>query len=52
MLFRHQRKQATAPNTTTGMTDVPCYRTAVIMTTLVVDESLGIYPTVEGCGAP
>ena len=34
------------------MTDVPCYRTAIIKNTLVVDESLGIYPTVEGCGVP
>ena len=43
---------ATAPNTTTSMTDVPCYRTAIITTALVVDGSLGIYPTVEGCGVP
>ena len=50
MLFRQQSRHATAPNTTTSMTDVPCYRTAIITTTLVVDESLGIYPTVEGCG--
>ena len=52
MLFRHQSRHATAPNTTTSMTDVPCYRTVIITTTLVVDESLGIYPTVEGCGVP
>ena len=52
MLFRQQRKQATALNTATSMTDVPCYRTVIITTTLVVDESLGIYPTIEGCGVP
>ena len=52
MLFRQQSRHATAPNTTTSMTDVPCYRTAIITTTLVVDGSLGIYPTVEGCGVP
>ena len=52
MLFRHQSRHATAPNTTTSMTDVPCYRTAILKNTLVVDESLGIYPTVEGCGVP
>ena len=52
MLFRQQSRHATAPNTTTSMTDVSCYRTAIIKTTLVVDESLCIYPTVEGCGVP
>ena len=52
ILFRHQSRQATAPNTTTSMTDVLCYRTAVITTTLVVDESLGIYSTDEVCGVP
>ena len=52
MLFRQQSRHATAPNTTTSMTDVSCYRTAIITTTLVVDESLGIYPTVEVCGVP
>ena len=49
MLFRQESRHATAPNTTTSMTDVPCYGKAIITTTLVVDESLGIYPTVEGC---
>ena len=52
MLFRQQSRHATAPNTTTSMTDVSCYRTAIIKTTLVVDERLCIYPTVEGCGVP
>ena len=52
MLFRQQSRHATAPNTTTSMTDVSCYRTAIIKTTLVVDESLCIYPTVERCGVP
>ena len=52
MLFRQQSIHANAPNTTTSMTDVPCYHTAIITTTLVVNESLGIYPTVEGCGVP
>ena len=52
MLFRQQSRHATAPNTTTSMTDVPSYRTAIITTTLVVDESVGIYPTVEGRGVP
>ena len=52
MLFRHQSRHTTAPNTTTSMADVPCYRTVIITTTLVVGETLGIYPTVEGCGIP
>ena len=52
MLFRKKTRHATAPNTTTSTTDVPCYRMAIITTTLVVDESLGIYPTIEGCGVP
>ena len=46
VLFRQKSRHATAPITTTSSTDVHCYRT------LVVDESLGIYPTVEGCGVP
>ena len=52
MLFRHQSRHATAPNTITSMSDVPCYRTVSITSTSVVDESIGIYPTVERCGAP
>ena len=52
ILFRQQSRHATAPNTTTSMTDVPCYHTVIITTTLVFDEILGIYPTVEGCGVP
>ena len=52
MLFRQQTRHASAPNTTASMTDVFYYGTATITTALVVDESLGIYPTVEGCGVP
>ena len=37
MLFRQQSRHATAPNTTTSMTDVFYYRTAIITATLVVD---------------
>ena len=31
---------------------MPCYRAAIVTITLIVDESLAIYPTVEGCGVP
>ena len=51
MLFRQQTIHATAHNSTMNMTEVPCYRTTTITTTLVLD-SLSIYPTVEGCGVP
>ena len=52
MLFRQQTRRTTAPNTTTSMTDVFYYLKAIKTTTLVVDDSLGIYPTVDGFGVP
>ena len=51
-VVRQQTRHTTALDTTTSMTDVLCYHTVIITTTLVVDESPGIYPTVEGCGVP
>ena len=50
MLFRQQTRHATTRNSITNMTEVPCYHTTIVTTTLVLDESIGIYPTVEGCG--
>ena len=51
-IVRQQTRHTTALNTTTSMTDVLCYHTVIITTTLVVDESPDIYPTVEVCGVP